>query len=132
MTNISRVYFILYVRDQEASRVFYESVLGCLPSLHVPGMTEFTMADSTVIGLMPEQGIARLLDLDVTEVSRSAIRGEIYLVVPSPEEYHRRAIAAGAKELSALAPRDWGDQAAYSLDPNGYVLAFASPISKEM
>jgi uncharacterized protein len=125
---ISRAYFILYVRDQAASRVFYERVLGCPPSLDVPGMTEFTLQPSTVLGLMPARGIARLLGLDESELSPSGVRGEIYLVVPSPEAYHQRALAAGARELSGLAPRDWGDRVAYSLDPNGYVLAFACPI----
>ncbi len=36
-----------------------------------------------------------------------------------------RAIAAGARELSPLAPRDWGDEAAYFADPDGNVLAVA-------
>ncbi len=31
----------------------------------------------------------------------------------------------GARELSGLEKRSWGDLAAYSLDPDGYVLAFA-------
>jgi len=126
MRDVSKTYFILYVRDQTASRVFYENVLRQPPALDVPGMTEFTIQPDTVIGLMPEQGIARLLGLDVGALSRGSIRGEIYLVVTSPEVYHQRALAAGAKELSALAPRDWGDRVAYSLDPDGYVLAFAS------
>lgn len=34
-------------------------------------------------------------------------------------------IAAGATELSPLSMRDWGDLAAYSLDPDGHVVAFA-------
>jgi uncharacterized protein len=129
MGDISKVYFILYVHDQQASRAFFEGVLGHPPTLDVPGMTEFTVAENTVIGLMPERGIARLLDLEVGEVSRGSIRGEIYLVVAQPEEYHRRALAGGAKELGAMAPRDWGDQVAYSLEPNGYVLAFACPMA---
>ena len=124
-----KVHFILYVRDQDASRVFYERVLSCPPTLHAPGMTEFTITDGALIGLMPARGIARLLGLDLAEVARGSIRGEIYLVVPSPEAFHQRALAAGAKEISPFAPRDWGDQVAYSLDPDGYVLAFASPIS---
>ena len=123
-----KVHFILYVRDQEASRMFYERVLNCAPTLHAPGMTEFTIADGAIIGLMPERGIAQLLGLDPAEVARGSIRGEVYLVVPSPEAYHLRALEAGAREISPLAPRDWGDQVAYSLDPDGYILAVASPI----
>jgi catechol 2,3-dioxygenase-like lactoylglutathione lyase family enzyme len=129
MNDATRVHFILYVRDQEAARVFYESVLGSPPSLHVPGMTEFDIMPGTVLGLMPERGIARLLDLTAGEAPRDGIRGEVYLVVASPGSYHRRALAAGARELSAMAPRDWGHRAAYSLDPDGYVLAFAEPVA---
>lgn len=126
-----KIHFILYVQDQETSRVFYEHILNCAPTLHVPGMTEFTIADGTVIGLMPEQGVARLLNLDPTEVAGASIRGEIHLVIQSPEAYFQRALAAGARQLSPLALRDWGDQAAYCLDPNGYIIAFASQASTE-
>jgi hypothetical protein len=34
---------------------------------------------------------------------------------------------AGAPELSALAPRPWGDDAAYFSDPSGNVLVLARP-----
>jgi len=39
--------------------------------------------------------------------------------------FHNRAISSGAKELSSLSKRPWGDMAAYSLDPDGHVLVFA-------
>ena len=35
------------------------------------------------------------------------------------------ALAAGAKELSPMGLRSWGHLAAYCLDPDGHVLAFA-------
>ena len=129
MSVVSRVHFILYVRDQAAAGVFYQSVLGAPPTLQTPGMTEFEVGPGAVLGLMPERGIARLLDLTAGETPRDGIRGEVYLVVASPESYHRRALAAGARELSAMAPRDWGHRAAYSLDLDGYVLAFAEPVA---
>ncbi len=125
MPGVSKTHFILYVHDQAVSRAFYETVLGQQPALDVPGMTEFIIRPDTVIGLMPEQGIARLLSLEVGAFARGSIRGEIYLIVASPEVYHQRARAAGARELSALALRDWGDRVAYSLDSDGYILAFA-------
>jgi uncharacterized protein len=54
-------HFILYVRDQERARAFYEAALGVAPRLHAPGMTEFALAGGAVLGLMPEAGIRRLL-----------------------------------------------------------------------
>ena len=127
MSAITRSHFILYVHDQEASRTFFEAVLGRPPTLHVPGMTEFTVSPTTVIGLMPERNIERLLGLAEGATAQTGLRGELYLMVPDPGDCHSRALAAGARELSPLTPRNWGDLAAYSVEPNGYVLAFASP-----
>lgn len=44
-------HFILYVEDQERSRRFYEAVLEQVPTLHVPGMTEFALPGGSLLGL---------------------------------------------------------------------------------
>ena len=59
-------------------------------------------------------------------VARGIPRAELYLVVPDAAAYHARARAADATELSPLTRRSWGDDAAYCLDPDGYVVAFAA------
>jgi len=119
--------FILYVKDQARSREFYAAALGLAPRLDVPGMTEFELCSGCVLGLMPEKGIKRLLPaMPDPETGMGAPRAEVYLTVDAPAVYHARALAAGARELSPLAPREWGDSAAYSLDPDGHVLAFAA------
>jgi catechol 2,3-dioxygenase-like lactoylglutathione lyase family enzyme len=127
-------HFILYVADQARSAAFYRQVLNRAPRLDVPGMTEFELAEGAVLGLMPESGIRALLGpaLPDPAAARGAPRCELYLIVDDPAARHDRAIAAGAKELSAPAPRDWGHVAAYALDLDGHVLAFAgstSPLS---
>ena len=117
---------ILYVSDQRRSADFYRAVLGKDPELDVPGMTEFRLNDGAVLGLMPEKGIKRLLPGLPDPASAAGIpRAEAYFTVEDPAGCHARALAAGGKELSPLAPRDWGHEAAYSLDPDGHVLAFA-------
>ena len=123
-----KVHFILYVSDQERSTAFYSDVLGEVPSLNVPGMTEFRLKDSTVLGLMPETGIVHLLGPAILNpaLARGIPRSEVYLVVEDPAAFQARAIAAGARELSPLSLRDWGHRAAYCLDPDGHVLAFAA------
>lgn len=132
MNSISatKIHLILYVQDQERSTTFYSHVLGCQPSLNVPGMTEFTVAENCILGLMPTSGIKRLLGDKLPDPARSAgiPHSELYLLVSHPLDYHRRAIEAGAIELSGLEDRDWGQRVAYSLDPDGHVLAFAEPI----
>ena len=121
-------HFILYVRDQERARAFYEAVLGVAPRLHAPGMTEFALPGGAVLGLMPEAGIRRLLpSLPDPALGRGGARAETYLIVALPRESLALAVAAGATELSPVLPRDWGDDAGYCLDPDGHVLAFAAP-----
>ena len=121
-------HFIFYVADQKRSTEFYASVLGIEPRLYQPGMTEFALPGGGVLGLMPEQGIRNLLGASLPDPSaaRGVPRAELYLVLTEPSSYHSRALAAGAKELSPMLPRAWGHVAAYSLEPDGYVLAFAS------
>ena len=122
-----KINLILYVKDQARSREFYSLVLGTVPRLDVPGMTEFELAQGCILGLMPEKGIKRFLPaMPDPETGNGIPRAEVYLTVTDPAAFHARALAAGAKELSPLAPRDWGDKAAYSLDPDGHVLAFAA------
>jgi catechol 2,3-dioxygenase-like lactoylglutathione lyase family enzyme len=123
-------HFILYVRDQARSRAFYAATLGSEPTLDVPGMTEFRLREGAILGLMPEAGIRRLLGAALPDpASASGIpRAELYLLVDDPAAYHARALGAGAVELDALAVRDWGHAAAYSLDPDGHVVAFAGVV----
>lgn len=122
-----KVHFILYVANQALSTDFYRKVLGVLPILDVPGMTEFVLADGVVLGLMPEEGIKKLIGraLPDPKEGRGAPRAEMYLLVNDPMSFHQRAIENGARELSALEAREWGHSVAYSLDPDGHVLAFA-------
>lgn len=121
-------YFILYVSDQATSTAFYSRVLDCSPRLNVPGMTEFVLPDGAILGLMPESGIRRLLGprLPDPASAHGIPRAELYLLVEAPAAYMERALAAGAAPLSPLQPRDWGHRAAYCLDPDGHVLAFAA------
>jgi len=116
---------ILYVANQDEATAFYTAVLAMEPTLHVPGMSEFRLSQACVLGLMPVAGLRRLLP-DLPSRSPGELRAELYLYVDDPASYHRRSLEQGARELSSLQPRDWGDRAAYSLDPDGHVLAFAA------
>lgn len=119
--------FILYVADQEKSKLFYETLLAITPSLHVPGMTEFNLSPHCKLGLMPENGIAKILNNKTPHPSsgNGIPRCELYLKVPDAATYFKRGLTLGAKEISPFSQRDWGDKVGYIADFDGHVVAFA-------
>lgn len=121
------VEFILYVANQERSKDFYEYVLQSLPVLHVPGMTEFMLADNCKLGLMPETGIAKILtDKTPHPASGNGIpRCELYLYTKNIEVFYQRLKTSDASEISPVIDRDWGDRVCYFSDPDGHIIAIA-------
>ena len=61
VSRLERAHFILYVTDQQRGSRFYTAALDAEPQLDVPGMTEFSLGSSAVLGLMPTEAIRRLL-----------------------------------------------------------------------
>lgn len=123
----ANIMYIIYVRNQEKSKEFYEEVLGYKPTLNVPGMTEFRLAHNVSLGIMPEEGIMRILENKIPDPkSANGIpRSEIYLFVDDPEKYYNKLVQAGGTGVSEKKLRNWGDYAAYGLDIDGHILAFA-------
>ena len=118
---------ILYVSDQEKSTDFYQEVLQLEPTLNVPGMTEFTLFKNCKLGLMPEDGIAKIITPATAhpKTGSQIPRCEIYLSVNNPQLFIDRAIKLGAKNVSTLQNRDWGEKVGYTTDLDGHILAFA-------
>lgn len=119
------VEFILYVKNQEQSKNFYKVLLNKEPVLDVPGMTEFLLEENCKLGLMPEEGIAKILEDKVPHPSKGSgvPRCELYLVFDNASEIFARTINAGAKEISPIEKRNWGDSAGYVSDIDGHVIA---------
>ena len=124
---MSQVQFIIYVADQKISADFYRKVLALEPILDVPGMTEFEINKNCKLGIMPEEGMARILgDKTLHPASGNGIpRCEIYLMIDDPEKMFSLAITCGAKEISPVILRNWNHFAGYVQDPDGHILAFA-------
>lgn len=121
------IILILYVKNQEDSRSFYEKLFGFKPTLDVSGMTEFQLVNNVLLGLMPEDGIVRILKnrIQNPKEAKGVPRSEIYLFVDDPDEYYSRAINAGGTGISKTELRSWGDYVAYCADIDGHILAFA-------
>ena len=118
---------ILYVADQNKSSDFYSLVLNIKPSLYVPGMTEFELSPNLKLGLMPEKGIVKILKNKTPNPhdGNGIPRCELYIKTENADAYYEKAIIAGAKPVSKMQKRDWGDTVGYVADFDGHIIAFA-------
>ena len=125
-----KVEFILYVTDQQRSRDFYAAVLDREPVLDVPGMTEFDLGGCK-LGLMPEDGIARIItpSLPHPSTGNGAPRCELYLEVDDLRTVAEHCAQAGALLVDDAKDRDWGHRVIYFADPDGHVIAVAQVIA---
>ena len=133
MKHIQFIEIILYVNDQKASVEFYTKLFRQNPDLNVLGMTEFKLAENCKLGLMPNNGIAKIL-LDKTpqpNQGNGIPRCELYFYVENVKLEFENAIKIGAKLISEIKQRDWGDKVCYFADIDGHIIAFAEKLNKQ-
>lgn len=125
-----KVEFILYVEDQSRSKEFYKGFLNMEPLLDVQGMTEFLLTAECKLGIMPNKGIQKILKNTLPDpaLGNGIPRCELYLIIHDAEEYMQRGLKIGAKLISELKDRDWGDRVGYLADPDGHIIAIAEKI----
>lgn len=123
---IIKTHIILYVKNQLNSSLFYQKILRTQPTLEVNGMTEFQLSETTILGLMPEKNIEKIINKLPKPSSANGIpRCELYFYVDDVETAYHYAIQVGANLISDLQERNWGDKACYFSDLDGNVIAFA-------
>ena len=124
---MKEILFIIYVKDQEESKLFYERLFQLAPTLDVPGMTEFQLNESVRLGIMPEDGMEKILGEKMPHPNKGSgiPRCELYIPVQTPQDYLERGIKLGASSISSLQLRNWGDEVGYIADGDGHVIAFA-------
>ena len=90
-------------------------------------MTEFKLSESVSLGIMPEEGISRILGNGIPNPSEGngIPRCEIYLFVDNPDKSYTKLIETGGKGVSSSELRPWGDYVSYGADPDGHIIAFA-------
>lgn len=127
MMHIHLIETILYVNDQQISTEFYQKLFRKNPDLNVPGMTEFKLAENCKLGLMPNDGIAKILSdkMPHPNIGSGIPRCEIYFYVENIELEFDNAIKSGAKLISHIEDRGWGDKVCYFSDMDGHIIAFA-------
>jgi len=130
MQHISFIHTILYVENQQKSTSFYTKIFRKKPDLNVPGMTEFQLIKNFKLGLMPNTGMAKILQEHTPhpESGSGIPRCELYLYVDDLESEFENALANGEKLISAIENRDWGDRVCYFSDPDEHIIAFAEKV----
>jgi uncharacterized protein len=120
---------ILAVRDLPRAVQFYRDVFGWPAAVDVPVYVEFALPGDLRLGLYQREAFSHNTGQLPVEIRNGQLTGtELYLYpddLPSALAHLERL---GARRLSALAPRDWGDEVAYFADPDGNILALARAI----
>lgn len=120
---------ILAVADLHRAIAFYDRAFAWPAEVDVPVYREYLLPGGMRLGLYQREGFARNTGALPTATAAGAITAtELYLRVDDLSAAVADLEAAGARLLSAAAPRDWGDEAAYFADPDGNVLVVARPV----
>lgn len=124
---ISQAEIILYVANQEKSKLFYQTLFDKKPDLDVPGMTEFCINDFLKLGLMPNDGIAKIITplMPHPNLGKGIPRCELYLLTDDLENHFEKMLHFGATLVSPISERNWGDVAGYFADEDGHIIALA-------
>ncbi len=125
---MEHVLTILAVDDLEAMAAFHRAALGWQTAVDVPVYVELVSPGGRRLGLYQREAFARVTG--ERPASREGLSGcELYFHCDDPAAAAERVAAAGGRLLSPLAPRPWGDLAAYFADPEGNVVVVARPLT---
>lgn len=127
ISNIKHFEFILYVKDQQKSTSFYSTLFRKDPDLNVSGMTEFILNDFCKLGLIPIDGIAKIITpkLAHPNLGNGIPRCELYFIVENIQIEFEHVVKMNAPIISYIEERNWGDLAFYFSDLDGHVIALA-------
>jgi len=117
---------ILAVTDVRRAVGLYQQALEWELLVDEPVYAELRSPAGTRLGLYDRAGFSRNTGSEVSSVRPGATTAsELYFLTVDAEAAVQRFLAAGARLLSALALRDWGDEAAYLADLDGNVVVVA-------
>lgn len=120
------VLVIFAVDDAARAAAFYRAAFGWEVRVDLPVFVQLRISDELGLALYERRAFAG----NTGRLPGGAVPGgttatELYLLCDDVEAAAAALRAAGAEELSALAPRVWGDEVAYFRDLDGNVVAVA-------
>jgi catechol 2,3-dioxygenase-like lactoylglutathione lyase family enzyme len=120
---------ILAVPELSPALRFYRAAFDWPQVVDAPSYAEFSHPDGQRLGLYQREGFGANVGRTPHRTPAGALAPtELYFYADDLEAAVARLLAAEAKCLSPLSPRDWGDEAAYFEDPCGNVLVLARPL----
>lgn len=125
---VRHVLTILAVKDPALAAGFYMDAFGWEKLVETPVYHELVIPGGMRLGLYERKGFGKNTGQAPHEIPDAGLAPtELYLY---PDDLHaavERLRELGARELSPLALRDWGDEAAYFADVDGNVVVVARP-----
>ena len=123
---------IIAVSDLERSTQFYSEIFQWKLFLQEEAVTIFELPDKNHFMLYKKESFAINLGQQPIMVPDGSITAtEFYFHTQNLEEVIQRLETHGARTLSPLAERSWGDEAAYYSDPDGNVIAVGRPLKEK-
>jgi uncharacterized protein len=122
---------VFAVADLARSLDFYERAFGWPRNewIDYANYVELLPPNGGALGLYERDGYAELVGTEPAEIPEGRVSpAYLYVRVEDVEEAVRRIEAAGGRPLGELAPRSWGETAAWFADPDGNVVAVAQPV----
>jgi lactoylglutathione lyase len=124
-------YTIAFVPNAAESMAFFEKAFGLKQKFLVPtGDYGELETGATTLGFASHDFVAaNLLKEGYVRASESPqpLGVEIALVTDDVATAHKKALAAGAKELAPPAPKPWGQTVSYVRCPDGTLIELCTP-----
>jgi predicted enzyme related to lactoylglutathione lyase len=128
-SGVRHVLTILAVERFRESVDFYEAAFGWPAVVTTPVYVEFALTGGQRLGIYERESFGRNTGRVPSTIPDAELAPtELYFYADDLRPAIERLKRAGARELSALAHRPWGDEAAYFADPSGNVLVMARPL----
>jgi len=129
MAPARHVLTILAVENLERAARFYAGAFGWRQVVDAPVYAELELPGGLRLGLYEREAFGRNTGRVPARTPPGELAPtELYFHVDDLADAIARLERAGARPLSARAPRDWGDEAAYFADPDGNVVVVARPL----
>ncbi len=110
-------------------RTFYREAFGWPQVVDVSSYAEFVMPNGQRLGLYHHEGFALNTGLPavIPAAGETTTHAELYFHCEDIVAAGAKVATAGGRLVSERALRDWGDDAAYYLDPEANVIVLARP-----